>query len=359
MEVGSNFWINPNEPLLDKDLGTPSQFGCEGNDYVWMSTGRSATRFIIKTILERKPFVAKRVLLPPFTCNTVIEPFIESDFCIDYYAVDNSLSTDSDELVAKAVEFKASIVLFHRYFGFETISDYNCLIKGLQDNGIIVIEDCTQCLYSSFDKSLADFTVGSVRKWLGVPDGGFATCKEGVFDGKPTKYDKALEESKVLASYNKYRCLFENFGSKNDYLTQYRQAENILEEQKGWYTIGKVSALVQSNENITQLKERRRHNYLLLSTLLTESNKISPVFKGIDSDVVPLYFPIIVDNRGGLQKKLISNSIYAPVVWPKMEGLTGVCESADYLYNHMLCIPIDQRYSNEDVERVACAINEF
>ena len=359
MEIGSNFWINPYEPLVNKELGTPSQFGCIGQDYVWLSTGRSATRFVIKSILERKPKLNKRVLLPPFTCDTVIAPFLESGFFIDYYEIDNSLKAISEDLVDKAIKSKVSVVLFHRYFGFETISDYDYLIKTLQDYNIIVIEDCTQCLFSEFNKSLADYTIGSIRKWMGVPDGGFATCKSGVFTEKPVYYDKALEEAKVIASHNKYKYLFESIGSKTDFLLQYRIAEDILEKQNDWYRISNVSALVLSNQNIPLLKEKRRSNYQQLSALLANNGRIKPVLNKLHTNEVPLYYPIVVDNREALQKELIKNSIYAPVVWPKMIGLTNICESAEYLYNKMLCIPIDQRYSNQDVERVARAINDY
>lgn len=39
-EIGSNFWISPNELSLQVLEITPEKFNCKGSDYVWMSTGR-------------------------------------------------------------------------------------------------------------------------------------------------------------------------------------------------------------------------------------------------------------------------------------------------------------------------------
>ena len=49
-EIGSNFWISPNELSLQVLEITPEKFNCKGSDYVWMSTGRGATSFILDTI---------------------------------------------------------------------------------------------------------------------------------------------------------------------------------------------------------------------------------------------------------------------------------------------------------------------
>ena len=60
----------------------------------------------------------------------------------------------------------------------------------------------------------ADYFVGSIRKWCGVPDGGFAVCKDGAFTDKPMRSDIALERAKRVASEMKYRYLFLYAGDK-------------------------------------------------------------------------------------------------------------------------------------------------
>lgn len=357
-EIGSNFWLNPNQPFNECTLGTPEQFNCMGNDYVWLSTGRSAIRFVIKTIEERKPDIKKVAVLPSFTCDTVFEPFMKLGYEVYYYPIEKDLTTTSDAILEAVFKHDASIVMFHRYFGFNTLDgqvDKMCdIIRGL---GKFTIEDCTQCLYSSIPRAESDFTVGSIRKWTGTPDGGFAVCRSGIFKDKPERTDCELENAKVKASYAKYYYLFEHKGDKSEMLALFRKAEDILDQQDEIYAISPISATVQSNLNVDDLVIKRRNNFNILRTSL--NGPIKPLFSLDGNQVAPLYFPILVEDRVLLQKYLVSNAIYAPVVWPKDNKQPVQCEGAEIAYEHLLCIPIDQRYDSDDLNRVVEVINNF
>lgn len=356
-EIGSNFWLNPNETLDKKPLGTPAQFNCKGIDYVWLSTGRSAIQFVINTIEGRNPNIKKVAVLPSFTCDTVFEPFLKSGYEVFYYPVEHDLRTTSNAILETVIKYDASIVLFHRYFGFDTLDgQVDRMCEVLRELRKYTIEDCTQCLYSDISRADSDFTVGSIRKWTGTPDGGFAVCQEGCFNDKPQRPDKDLEEAKIKASYTKYRYLFEHKGDKGEMLAMYRAAEDILDNQKNIFCISDMSAKVQAGLNVNELKSKRRANFELLSQELKQY--VRPVFT-LNKREIPLFFPILVDDRGALQKHLVANAIYAPVVWPKDEQQPRQCDGAEDLYEHLLCIPIDQRYGIEDMERIIDVINMF
>jgi dTDP-4-amino-4,6-dideoxygalactose transaminase len=357
-EIGSNFWLNPNETLAGTPLGTPARFNCKGEDNVWLSTGRSAIRFVIQTIEKRCPAVKKVAVLPSFTCDTVFEPFLKAGYEVFYYPVEMNLTTTSEAIRQVVNEHDASIVLFHRYFGFDTLDSHvDILCDEMRKMGIFTIEDCTQCLYSDFKRGNADFTIGSIRKWTGTPDGGFAICRDGVFEFKPQKTDLQLETAKVKASYAKYRYLFENTGNKSEMLAMYRYAEDILDGQTDIYAISNTSSIVQANLNVDNLKRKRRENFNVLSTCLKAH--IRPLFPLINGPEVPLYFPIFTKDRASLQNHLVQNAIYAPIVWPKSELQPEVDKEAENAYQHLLCIPIDQRYDAEDMNRIADVINNF
>jgi len=72
-----------------------------------------------------------------------------------------------------------------------------------------------------------------------------------------------------------------------------------------------------------------------------------------------LYFPVLVDDRAAFQKYLVSNAIYAPVVWPKDDNQPMQCEGAENAYQHLLCVPIDQRYDADDMNRIIEVINSY
>lgn len=355
-EIGSNFWLNPNEPNANQSIGSPEQFDCKGEDFVWLSTGRSAIRYVIQTIEKRCPEINKIAVLPSFTCDTVFEPFLEAGYQAYYYPVGMDLRATSESIKQMAIEHDASVILFHRYFGFDTLdSQIDSLCDKMRKMGKFTIEDCTQCLYSDIDRSTADFFVGSIRKWTGTPDGGFAVCREGVFRTKPKVADIQLEEAKVKASYAKYHYLYENSGDKQEMLAMYRYAEDILDAQKGYYTISDTSSKVQANLDVVELKRKRRNNFNILSAFLKVP--VQPLFPLINGPEVPLYFPILVKDRELLQKHLVKNAIYAPIVWPKSEGQPYVDEGSENAYKHLLCIPIDQRYDADDMNRIVQTIN--
>lgn len=351
-EIGSNFWISPEEVRGESNLGTPRQFGCSGSDYVWMSTGRSATRMVLHTIMNRQPDINKVALIPAFTCYTVIEPFIELGFKVHTLPMNENLITSVDDILSALAGCSASVMLVHRFYGFDTLPRFNHIIKDIQKQGVVVIEDCTQCLYSTFGKSDADYYVGSIRKWCGVPDGGFAVCREGVFENKPENTDQSLEAAKREACELKYAYMFNGKDCKPESKKKYREAEHILDTQTTFYKISRLSALIQTNLDRTKLSETRRDNYLTLEKGILDISGVTLAFKVLPKDVVPLYMPVFVNNRDDVQSHLADNAIYAPVVWPKADCCPQVCAEADELYNHLLCIPIDQRYGTDDMQRV-------
>ena len=356
-EIGSNFWISPDEGKGEKPLEAPFQFGYYGSDYVWMSTGRSATRMVLKTIEVRNPNVKKVVLLPSFTCHTVFEPFMDFGYEIHTLPMEMNLSIKAEDIVRCQEQYNARVVLVHRYYGFDTLPSFEHVVKKLQANGVIVIEDCTQCLYSDFAISDADYIVASIRKWCGVPDGGFAICKKGVLTHKPTQEDTEMVEAKRIASELKYQFLFEGKGDKPSFKAKYREGETLLDNQAVFCSIGKLSASIQAELDVEQLKKKRRENYNVLLEGIRNVNGIKVVYNTLPDDVVPLYFPILIDNREVMQDLLADNDIYAPVVWPKADNCPAIDEVAETIYEKILCIPIDQRYDVEDMQRIVRVIN--
>ncbi|WP_165157805.1 GNAT family N-acetyltransferase [Parabacteroides sp. ZJ-118] len=353
-EIGSNFWLAPDEtmPLEIASSLSPAVFGLGGNDYTWTSTGRSATSLVIRTIENRHPDINKTVCLSPFTCHTVFEPFVKAGYRVVTYPIDKSLASNCEEILECVLRCDAGIVLFHRYFGFDTVAGLDRLITELRARGIVSIEDCTQSLYSAFDASDADFYVASIRKWCGVPDGGFAICRDCHLVNKPTEADTDLCDAKVEASMMKYRWISDNIGDKDDFLAAYRNAENILAAQQSVYSINDLSLTIQQRLDVNALKDKRRRNFKALLVGINGLDGITPIFSEIPPEVTPLYFPVYCADRSKVQKLLASNSIYAPVVWPKADNCPDVCSEADEIYDHILCIPIDQRYDDEDMERI-------
>ncbi len=357
-EIGSNFWLNP-QVMYGNGLHIElDKYGLCGSDAALFSTGRGAESFVLKTIERRNKNLKKTALIPPFTCETVIKPFLKFGYSIYTYPVDKNLNTEPGQLKLAIEQTKAQVVFLHRYFGFDTLINCEDVIRFFNGKGVVFIEDKTQSVYSSFIDLSADYTVGSLRKWTGLPDGGYAVCRQGEFDDKPLEYDKSLETAKLKACFSKYAYMEGKAENKEEFLEQYRKAEEILDAQQKYYTMSPAAEHVQATMAIGEMKEKRRQNYNIVFGELKSVEEVRVLTPELSDNDVPLYFAMLVGDRERLQEQLRKNNIYAPVVWPKAEIVPAICQEAEYIYQHILCLPIDQRYGKDDMQRMVECVKE-
>lgn len=356
-EIGSDFWLNKYEMLPNKAL-TLDFLGIDYFDMALLSTGRSAISFTLEHI---DPYInTKTALIPSYTCQTVIQPFLSVGYEIYSFNVDKHLVCDRAELLRCVELYKPSVILLHGYFGFNTLEVLDQVIAEVRKNGTFIIEDMTQTLYSEFKHLDADFHIASLRKWGPLPDGGLVLSRNIPLDSKPAQTDVELEESKLKAMHAKYLYMEKNIGQKPNFLGLFREAEALLGQQDSYYTMGIMSKAIQANLNITHLRKQRRANYTSLLKHLLESDVVNPVFQSLPDSVVPLYFPVYVKSeRRTIQQYLASHDIYCPVIWPKSTDNSNIVEEVNWIYENILAIPCDQRYNADDMERIANTLMEF
>ena len=101
----------------------------------------------------------------------------------------------------------------------------------------------------------------------------------------------------------------------------------------------------------------RRENMKHLWGLLNGKVKMIP---GLERsfDGAPFSLPILVESRDAVQKELAGKGVYAPVLWPASEEARKVCEVSANVADHMLSLPIDQRYNWDDIEDIARIVLE-
>ena len=358
-EIGSNFDLSPEFDLDTRQMLTPSLFGINGEQFSFVSTGRSAQKLVLETICDHCNCDRLVALIPPFTCETVITPFVQCGFKIFAYSVDDHLCINLESFRKQLYETGAKVVLVHRYFGFDTLEGLQSIIDEFSPRGVIFIEDKTQCLYSDHKEIFCDFVVSSLRKWGPVPDGGFAVSNKWTLCSFSAGNDTKLEQLKIEASRSKYAYLHEGKGEKQAFLDLYRQAEAVLDAEDTYYQISPASIAIQQQMDISQLKTKRRENYAYLYKKLENISSLRIVMPKLSIGDVPLYFVMSTEQREELQTHLRLNQIYAPIVWPKAKECPIVCSEVQELYDTVLCLPIDQRYYLDDMERMAQCIIDF
>ena len=357
-EIGSEFYLDRYENLEDKPINF-NHLGLCIADTAFISTGRNAISFILEQI--KIPQDEKIALLPAFTCYTVIEPFIDAGYSINFYSINRDMTYDREMFLEELERVKPCVVLVHGYFGFDTLKPIKNILKHIKMKGTIVIEDITQTLYSDIRFSDVDYYVFSFRKWLAIPDGGCVISSKKTFSFKPFKVDIALQEKKLEAFHAKYLYITRDIGVKDDFLKLFYEADRILGNQSTIYAMSPTSKMIQSNADIEFLKLRRRKNYEVLLRGLSDIKAIDLIFDKLGENIVPLYFPFYVkSDRAELQSYLAKNDIYAPIVWPKSSHCEGLIdEESEWIYRHILVLPCDQRYDISDMEKIIRVMKDY
>jgi dTDP-4-amino-4,6-dideoxygalactose transaminase len=341
-EIGSYFSIDP-EYLEKVDEKANSIID---GDFTLYSTCRSAIKYVLDTIIGN----VKRALLPAFTCHAVVEPFVKSGFEVYPYQINKDLSINVESLNFMVNDLKPNVILVHDYFGFDSndLLKNTGLLEIYRKNGIVVIEDLTQSMFSGYNHIIADYMVGSIRKWMGIPDGAFI---KGPSVKEYTNQDYELSEAKKRAMLYKHDYLTKNKGDKAVLLSLYKAAEEILDAHSETYGMSELSKGLFSLYDIRELCSFRRRNARTLLEVLRELENIVLPFTTVAEDETPFYVPVMVKkNRKELQQFLAKNGVFATVIWGCPQEFVGrINENSKGVYEEILCVPCDQRYTVSDM----------
>lgn len=73
---------------------------------------------------------------------------------------------------------------------------------------------------------------------------------------------------------------------------------------------------------------------------------------------VPMVYPFLLDNIN-LRKKLIESKVYIPFYWPNVQSWCNAESLENTLSQLLLALPIDQRYSIDEMNFIVSVLKEF
>ena len=83
------------------------------------------------------------------------------------------------------------------------------------------------------------------------------------------------------------------------------------------------------------------------------------IFNKINKDEIPIGLILLVKDRDKLRKYLFKKRIFTSIHWPIKQKLSKATFKFDYyLANHLITIPIDQRYTKKDMYYIAKTVLE-
>lgn len=325
-----------------------------GRELTYLRTGREALMY---ASCNCKPGKEAVILCPAYCCWSMTAPFEFTGWTIVYYRLNEDLTIDETYLEGLLRGCRPDAILTMNFYGSADTRAAIAKVKAFNDK-ITVIEDfshCTFCLDKIFNEQV-DYYVTSIRKSMGVCDGALVLSK------KPTgKHYIGIEAPdfgtlRYGAQKMKGRYAFsKSLDDKDVFLSELRHGEEMIDKLNGVHPISEISERMIASINGEEIAFARRENMKHLWTLLNGKIRMIP---GLERsfDGAPFSLPILVENRDAVQKQLAQKGVYAPVLWPIDEKARKTCELSAYISDHMLSIPIDQRYNYDDIEDIASIV---
>ena len=249
---------------------------------------------------------SKKVLLPAYTCQTVIDPFQQLGWDITYYPINKDLIIDTQALLAIVNKTNPDIVLAHPYYGMDFNDIEKDALQTIKAAGAIIIVDNTQCIFSEERLPFVDYYVGSYRKWFCCPDGAFL---EDYSKSKKSSWaEKNVENGDFVQKQIDAMFLRgEYFTNSNETIKQIsiRLNKDAVKRISGAikpHAMATFSKAMLVMEDIEFNKSQRTSNYKTLFEGLNNCDKCTLACKDLTRITnAPLYFPVYVEDRPNIQ----------------------------------------------------------
>lgn len=356
-EIGGEFWVSDNNQK--KQFIFPDWLKHKNHKQL-TSLGRGAITLLLNNIDKR--IRSKKALLPSYVCNSVLDPFLAKGYNCVFYPVNNRLEPVFDSLSEKALA-EIDVFLHLGYFGFPTNRYIASFIHKIKEQGTVVAEDLSHNLFFEGER-LRDnhFGFGSIRKWAGMPSGGFLSSDQPIILDQNLPINNTYVPLREKALFKKSEYFKTNKTSlKDEYLGLFRLAQKLMDSDYRTYQIDDLSMQIINNLDVASLKSKRRNNFSILLDGLVGIDLIEPVFKNLPDNVVPLFFPVYCHtDRATLRAFLNETQIYCPIHWPAPKSLAlNKYPVSDRIYNTILSIPCDQRYGEPDMLRIVESLKSY
>lgn len=328
-------------PIAVTDVLNAETRHLQTSDVYTYSSGRAALNQILKYLKKERNI--DLVLLPDYLCSSVLVPVKTLKLEYKFYPIDDTLELEQNAF-AKLYDKTAAVLLIN-YFGLKDLSKQVTFIRDF-DNNAIIIEDDVQAFYE-FKKDLdgVDFKFTSLRKTFAVPDGGLVKTKHQL---------PKVETPNTFGQYKAAAALLKSMreGNFNDqiYLELFEKGEGLIDSELecGMSIIAEKLYGIVDEERV---KVRRLNNarYLIEELAKIGISPILPLF----GNHVPLFVPILLNDRDVVRKNLFKEEIYCPVHWPLEEMKL---QRGRFMAENELSLIIDQRYTRADMDSIISVI---
>ena len=267
----------------------------------------------------------KKVYMPYLNCANSIDPILSAGAEVEYYYL-------NEDLTPKDISPKGNeAVLWVNYYGN---AGREQIEKVYQQYPILLIDNC----HAFYSKPLdGAYNCYSTRKFFGVADGAYL-IKTGLKEVPQMEDSLSAEEMLFLLKTIEQ-------GTNTFY------QDNLIHESRLADRVAKMSKLTRrilSSIDYQEIQDIRYRNILRLHENLKDINQ----FQVNLQSKTQLYYPLLVF-QDSLRQRLVSSQIYTPTWWRHVEEQSNHGPVETKLSKYMLMIPIDQRYTEQDMDELS------
>lgn len=286
----------------------------------------NSARYALEYILRGFPSL-KKIWIPYFTCEVVLEPLRRLGVQWAFYHINDSLEIESPVVLRDG-----ECIVYTNYYGIKDA--YIPQLVEMYGDRLIV--DNAQALYCA---PVAKHQFYSPRKFVGMPDGGLAVT------------DVAFNMEDLPRGFSFERCshLLKriDLGASGAYGDFQKNDDSLSAETLS--LMSNLSSRIYDSIDFGRVQNDRRKNFEYVHKKLGSLNLLN--VPSMESFACPLVYPYWSD-RDDLKKYLIENKIFVATYWP---NVFDWCEPTDLEYElakHVVCFPIDQRYGEDEMKYI-------
>lgn len=303
------------------ELELPQKNNFHLSNGIFLNSGRHAFEHILVS-----QNIAK-IAIPYFTCEVILEPLRRNGISCRFYNINEKFEL-SDDIILDTGEY----LLYTNYFGLK--DEYIKALYVKYKNKLIV--DNAQALYSPSD--LSEHTFYSPRKFVGIPDGGIA------FTNSETSINYKTATSFQRCSHLMKRI---DLDAQQGY-RDFKINDSDISNQEIQFMSRLTTRLIDSID-FEKIRQTRTRNFSIIHNCLHRSNLLPLVLSS--TSICPMAYPYLTDDPN-LRQRLIDNKIFVATYWPNVFEWCSESDLEYQLAKNIIPFPIDQRYSEEDMERI-------
>jgi len=295
-----------------------------------LNCGRNAFAYILENL------GVKKIHLPKYICPAMLQPLHKLQIYYDFYSINKDLEPDQNFTVDSG-----EYILYINYFGLK-----NGTAQKLAQKYTNTIIDNAQAFFDLPYSHTPTFY--SPRKFFGVPDGGFAYVNS----------DSSLSLPQDDISFERCVHLLKRIElGASEGFSDFRSHEQEF-DNRSMACMSRLTKRILLNIDYEWVQSKRNKNFNELHSALQKFNLLSPIIDGA-TITGPMMYPYLCDNKH-LRERLQKNNIFTPIYWPQISEMgNGLNVFESHLAEHLIPLPIDQRYNRGDMHRIVSVIKEF